>query len=49
VGDGFGEMALLYESPRSATIKAVEETYLWAIDRNSFRKTVKELMKKEQE
>lgn len=37
----FGELALLYNMPRSATVTAVSEGgTLWAMDRNSFRRIV---------
>jgi CRP-like cAMP-binding protein len=32
-GDFFGEMALLADSPRSATVKAIEPVLLWSLDR----------------
>ena len=31
-------MALLYNMPRAATIKAVSEGQLWALDRQTFRR-----------
>lgn len=34
----FGELALLYNMPRAATIKAVKEGQLWALDRQTFRR-----------
>ncbi|EQC32872.1 AGC protein kinase [Saprolegnia diclina VS20] len=37
-GDAFGELALLYNSPRAATIKALAPCSLWTVDRTSFRK-----------
>ena len=40
IGEGFGELALLYNSPRSASIKALENSFLWGIDRNIFRAVV---------
>ena len=43
-GEGFGELALLYHAPRSATIKALEDTYLYGIDRNTFKSAVQEMM-----
>ncbi|KAM3140827.1 hypothetical protein pb186bvf_007054 [Paramecium bursaria] len=46
-GQGFGELALLYGAPRSASIRALEETYLWGIDRSTFRKAVEELVQRE--
>eukprot|EP01117_Protostelium_nocturnum_P011136 TRINITY_DN4047_c0_g1_i1.p1 TRINITY_DN4047_c0_g1~~TRINITY_DN4047_c0_g1_i1.p1 ORF type:complete len:382 (-),score=68.63 TRINITY_DN4047_c0_g1_i1:209-1354(-) len=33
----FGELALMYGSPRAATVKAVTDVRLWAIDRASYR------------
>jgi len=36
-GDCFGELALLYNSPRAATIKCVEGGALWALERKRFR------------
>ena len=45
-GDGFGELALLYNAPRSASIKAKEHCYLWGIDRHTFRNAVEEMSTK---
>mmetsp|Transcript_22407 Transcript_22407/g.39931 ORF Transcript_22407/g.39931 Transcript_22407/m.39931 type:complete len:829 (-) Transcript_22407:225-2711(-) len=36
-GDSFGELALLYSMPRSATIRALEKCTLWVFDRDSFK------------
>ena len=36
-GDGFGELAIMYNAPRAATCRAQTEAKLWALDRNSFR------------
>jgi cAMP-dependent protein kinase regulator len=37
-GDSFGELALIYGTPRAATIKAKSNSVrLWAIDRTTFR------------
>ncbi len=46
-GDGFGELALLYSAPRSASIKCTRPCRLWGIDRHTFRKSVEEMMTKE--
>ena len=41
-GEGFGELALLYNAPRAATITCKSETCeLWALDRNTFNSIVK--------
>ncbi|OQS02634.1 cGMP-dependent protein kinase [Thraustotheca clavata] len=37
-GDAFGELALLYNCPRAATIRALAPCSLWTVDRTSFRK-----------
>ena len=39
-GMGFGELALLYDSPRAATVKALTDTRTWAIDRKTFKQVV---------
>ena len=36
-GDGFGELAIMYNAPRAATCRAATESKIWALDRNSFR------------
>lgn len=46
-GASFGELALLYNAPRSASIKCLENCGFWALDRHSFQKSVEEIMQKE--
>jgi cAMP-dependent protein kinase regulator len=40
-GDVFGELALLYNQKRAATVKAKEACKLWKLDRDSFNEIVK--------
>eukprot|EP00928_Gymnodinium_smaydae_P045475 TRINITY_DN3030_c0_g2_i1.p1 TRINITY_DN3030_c0_g2~~TRINITY_DN3030_c0_g2_i1.p1 ORF type:complete len:1204 (+),score=315.05 TRINITY_DN3030_c0_g2_i1:114-3725(+) len=35
-GDSFGELALLYDTPRAATIKALGDCMLWVLPRSDF-------------
>lgn len=37
-GSSFGELALMYNAPRAATVTASADSILWAVDRFSFRK-----------
>jgi cAMP-dependent protein kinase regulator len=39
-GNSFGELALMYNTPRAATIKAVSNATVWQIDRHTYRKIV---------
>lgn len=36
-GQGFGELALLFNAPRAATIKSTTDCILWAIERKHYR------------
>ncbi|CAK92908.1 unnamed protein product (macronuclear) [Paramecium tetraurelia] len=40
-GESFGELALLYNAPRAATIKAIENVTTFALDRETFNNIVK--------
>ena len=42
-GEGFGELALLHDNPRSATVRCVEFTALWTIERLTFRKVIEDM------
>lgn len=41
-GDAFGELALLYNAPRAATITSNTASTLWQLDRNTFNHIVKD-------
>jgi len=41
-GDAFGELALLYNAPRAATIIADNDCLLWVLDRETFNHIVKD-------
>lgn len=36
-GESFGELALMYSAPRSATVRTTQPTVCWALDRLAFR------------
>ena len=48
-GESFGELALLYNAPRAATIKAKTKCVLWALDRECFNNIVKDSAMKKRE
>ncbi len=37
-GGSFGELALIYGTPRAATVKSKSDVKLWVIDRDSYRR-----------
>eukprot|EP00163_Fabomonas_tropica_P011626 TRINITY_DN223_c0_g1_i2.p1 TRINITY_DN223_c0_g1~~TRINITY_DN223_c0_g1_i2.p1 ORF type:complete len:752 (+),score=231.92 TRINITY_DN223_c0_g1_i2:422-2677(+) len=39
-GGSFGELALMYNTPRAATVRSVNDVTLWAVDRTTFRRCV---------
>ena len=39
-GDAFGELALLYNAPRAASVKSLTPCTLWALDANTFAQIV---------
>lgn len=48
-GDVFGELALLYNAPRAATIEASSDGLLWVLDRNTFNHIVKDAAQKKRQ
>lgn len=48
-GDAFGELALLYNTPRAASITAIEACTLWKLDRDTFNHIVKDSAQKKRE
>ena len=43
VGDSFGELALLYNSPRAATVLCEEDGAVWALERKAFRYVMQQM------
>jgi len=48
-GEGFGELALLYNAPRAASIKAKTDCVVWKLDRDTFNHIVKDAAAKKRE
>ena len=48
-GESFGELSLLYNTKRAATIKALEDSVLFTLDRGTFSNIVKEASMKKRE
>lgn len=48
-GDTFGELALLYNCPRSASVESREQCVLWQLDRETFSHIVKDAASKKRE
>lgn len=42
-GGTFGELALLHNTKRTATIRTIKDSALWGLDRNTFRKAVESI------
>ena len=39
-GSGFGEVALMYNHPRTATVRALQESTCWVLDGTVFKSIV---------
>ncbi len=48
-GDAFGELALLYNAPRAANIRAISQSILFSLDRETFNNIVKDAMIKKRD
>ena len=48
-GEGFGELALLYNAPRAATITSTSEYIAWRLDRSTFNHIVKDAAARKRE
>merc|ERR1719156_429412 len=48
-GDNFGELALLYNCPRAASVESRDKCTLWQLDRETFNHIVKDAAQKKRE
>lgn len=48
-GDGFGELALLYNAPRFASCRTKTPAFLWGIERKIFKEAVERMNEKNYE
>jgi cAMP-dependent protein kinase regulator len=48
-GEGFGELALLYNAPRAATITSKSDYVCWKLDRDTFNNIVKDAAAKKRD
>jgi len=48
-GEAFGELALLYNAPRAATVRAKTDSVMWSLDRETFNSIVKDAAMKKRE
>ena len=46
-GESFGELALLYNAPRSASLKALKNSSFWGLQRNTFKRILQRMNNKE--
>jgi CRP-like cAMP-binding protein len=48
-GDGFGELALLYNTPRAATVKATSAAKLWCLERSTYNAIIQHYKRQQAE
>jgi CRP-like cAMP-binding protein len=41
-GDSFGELALIYHAPRSASVRSLKKVGLWCLSRSAFKQSMSE-------
>ena len=42
-GVGFGELALMHDTPRTATVRTLTSSVLWGLDRSTFKKVIEDI------